>query len=41
MENNLNKKFTLQNGYAILNELFPRVKKLEYMDSLAVTVCRL
>ena len=37
MENNLNKKFTLQNGNEILNKHFSRVEKLEYFDSLAVT----
>lgn len=37
VENNLNKNFTLQNGYAILNKFFSRIVKLEYMDSLAVT----
>ena len=37
VEDNINKKFTLQNGYAILNKTFSRVEKLEYIDSLEVT----
>ena len=37
IENNSNKNFTLQNGYAILNQFFSRVEKREYVDSLAVT----
>lgn len=37
VEDNISKNFTLQNGYKILNRTFPKVKKLEYIDSLAVT----
>lgn len=37
IEDNMNKNFTLQNGYEILSKLFSRVEKLEYVDSLAVT----
>lgn len=37
VENNLNKNFTLQNGYEILRKNFSKVEKLEYKDSLAVT----
>ena len=37
VEDNINKNFTLQNGYKILNKIFSRVEKLEYIDSLAVT----
>lgn len=37
VEDNINKNFTLQNGYGILNKTFSRVEKLEYIDSLAVT----
>ena len=37
VENNLNKNFTLQNGYEILRKNFSNVEKLEYKDSLAVT----
>ena len=36
-ETNMNKNFTLQNGYAILNKFFTSVEKKEYIDSLAVT----
>ena len=35
--NNINKNFTLQNGYEILSKTFSKVEKLEYIDSLAVT----
>ncbi len=37
VEDNLNKNFTLQNGYKILSKTFSKVEKKEYMDSLAVT----
>lgn len=37
VEDNINKNFTLQNGYEILNKTFSSVEKLEYVDSLAVT----
>ena len=37
VEDNINKNFTLQNGYEILNKTFSKVDKLEYIDSLAVT----
>ena len=37
VEDNINKNFTLQNGYEILSKSFSKVKKLEYVDSLAVT----
>ena len=37
VEDNINKNFTLQNGYEILNKTFSKVEKLEYIDSLAVT----
>ena len=37
VEDNINKSFTLQNGYDILSKLFSKVEKLEYVDSLAVT----
>ena len=37
VEDNINKNFTLQNGYEILSKTFSRVEKLEYIDSLAVT----
>ena len=37
VEDNINKNFTLQNGYEILSKTFSRVQKLEYIDSLAVT----
>jgi len=37
VEDNLNKNFTLQNGYARLNKIFFRVEKLEYIDWLVVT----
>ena len=37
IEDNVNKNFTLQNGYEILSKLFSKVEKLEYTDSLAVT----
>lgn len=37
VEDNINKNFTLQNGYEILNETFSKVERLEYIDSLAVT----
>ena len=36
VEDNLNKNFTLQNGYNMLKKLFLKVEKLEYNDSLAV-----
>lgn len=35
--NNVDKSFTLQNGYDILNKFFSEVEKLIYIDSLAVT----
>ena len=34
---NINKNFTLQNGYEILSKTFSRVEKLDYIDWLAVT----
>ncbi|MBO4859355.1 MAG: class I SAM-dependent methyltransferase [Treponema sp.] len=37
VEDNINKNFTLQNGKAILESFFPKVQKLNYKDSLAVT----
>ena len=37
VEDNINKNFTLQNGYEILSKTFSKVEKLEYIDSLAVT----
>ena len=37
MEDNLNKIFTLQNGFEILSGFFSEVEKLERIDSLAVT----
>ncbi len=37
VENNINKNFTLQNGYEILSQFFSTVEKREYTDSLAVT----
>ena len=37
VEDNINKNFTLQNGYEILRKKFSKVEKLEYIDSLAVT----
>ena len=37
VENNINKNFTLQNGKEILGKVFSNIKKLEYIDSLAVT----
>ena len=37
VEDNINKNFTLQNGYEILSKTFSRVEKLGYIDSLAVT----
>lgn len=37
VEDNVNKNFTLQNGYEILSKTFSKVEKLEYIDSLAVT----
>lgn len=37
VEDNINKNFTLQNGYEILSKNFSKVEKLEYLDSLAVT----
>ena len=37
VEDNINKNFTLQNGYDILSKSFSKVEKLEYVDSLAVT----
>jgi ubiquinone/menaquinone biosynthesis C-methylase UbiE len=37
VKDNLNKNFTLQNGYEILSRFFLKVEKLEYIDSLAVT----
>ncbi len=36
-KDDLNKNFTLQNGYGILSRIFSKVEKLEYIDSLAVT----
>lgn len=37
VEDNINKNFTLQNGYSILSKVFSKVEKIEYIDSLAVT----
>lgn len=37
VKDNINKNFTLQNGYEILGKTFTKVEKLEYSDSLAVT----
>ena len=37
VEDNINKNFTLQNGYEILSKTFSKVEKLEYIDSLVVT----
>lgn len=37
VEGNINKNFTLQNGYEILQKSFQKVEKLEYIDSLAIT----
>ncbi|NLG02763.1 MAG: class I SAM-dependent methyltransferase, partial [Clostridia bacterium] len=37
VDDNINKNFTLQNGYEILNKIFSKVKKLEYIDSLEIT----
>ena len=37
VEDNINKNFTLQNGYEILSKTFSKVEKLEYIDSLAIT----
>lgn len=37
VEDNMNKNFTLQNGYEILSKAFSKVEKMEYIDSLAVT----
>ncbi len=37
VEDKVNKSFTLQNGRAILEKAFPKVERLDYPDSLAVT----
>ena len=37
VKDNINKNFTLQNGYEILNKNFSNVEKKEYIDSLEVT----
>ena len=37
VKDNVNKNFTLQNGYEILSKSFSKVERLEYIDSLAVT----
>jgi len=37
VEENINKNFTLQNGYERLRKAFSKVEKLEYKDSLEVT----
>jgi len=37
IKDNINKHFTLQNGYEILSKTFSKVEKKEYIDSLAVT----
>lgn len=37
VKDNVNKSFTLQNGYDILSKIFSKVEKKEYIDSLAVT----
>lgn len=37
VEDNINKNFTLQNGYEILQKSFQKVERLEYIDSLAIT----
>ena len=37
IKDNINKHFTLQNGYEILSKTFSKVEKREYIDSLAVT----
>lgn len=37
VEDNINKNFTLQNGYEILNKTFSKIEKLEYIDSLSIT----
>lgn len=37
VKDNINKNFTLQNGFEILNKWFLRVKRLEYIDSLEIT----
>lgn len=37
VEDNLNKNFTLQNGYGILSKSFSKIEKSEYVDSLEVT----
>lgn len=37
VEDNINKNFTLQNGYEILRKAFAKVEKLEYADALAIT----
>ena len=37
VEDTTNKNFTLQNGYAILENYFSHVQRLDYEDSLAVT----
>jgi len=37
VEDDMNKHFTLQNGCEILGQVFSKVEKLEYLDSLAVT----
>lgn len=37
VEDNLNKNFTLQNEAGILSKSFSKIKKLEYIDSLAVS----
>ena len=37
VKDNTNKNFTLQNGYEVLSKTFSKVKKVEYIDSLAVT----
>ena len=37
VEDNINKNFTLQNGFEILSKTFSKVEKKEYIDSLAVT----
>lgn len=37
VEDNINKNFTFQNGYEILQKSFQKVEKLEYIDSLAIT----
>lgn len=37
VKDNTNKNFTLQNGQEVLSKTFSKVKKVEYIDSLAVT----